>query len=59
MHLNMCGPNAHVASDDTKFILSNVDQSSPMPVTTQNVPQYVLTKPLPCQRGHKINRNIS
>ena len=25
-----------------------------MPVSTQNISQLMLTKPLPCQRGHKI-----
>ena len=29
-----------------------------MPARTQNVSQHVLTKPLPCQRGHKIYLDV-
>ena len=35
-----------------------VAQTPPMPARTQNASQHVLTKPLQCQRGHKMHLNM-
>ena len=44
-------------SEDTKCISTCVDQTHPMHVSTQNVSQLVLTKPIPCQRKQKMLLN--
>ena len=59
IYLNVCWPNSSHASEDTKCISTCVHQSPEMPVRTQHVFQDVLTKPIPCQSGHKIYLNMS
>ena len=58
MYLNLCWPNITHASEDPKCISTCVDQIPPMPARTQNASQHVLTKPLQCQRGHKMHLNM-
>ena len=53
MYLNMCWQSPSHASDETKCISTCVDQTPPISETIDNVSQYVLSKLLPCQRGHK------
>ena len=57
MHINMFWPNPTHASDNINCFSTWVYQSSPMPARTQNSSQHVLTKPIPCHRGHKMNLN--
>ena len=54
IRFNMCWPNPNHANEDTKWILTCVYQTNPMPVRTQNVTQQMLTKPIPCRRGHNM-----
>jgi hypothetical protein len=58
VHLNICGPKSFHASKDIKCTSTCVGQTPPMPAGIQNATQYVLTKPIPCQRGHKIHLNL-
>ena len=58
MHLNLSCLNPSHASEDTKCILTCVDQTTPMQAREQNESQRELTNPLPCQRGHKIYLNL-
>ena len=65
IHLNLCCPNPSHDTKNTKriltcviFISSSVDQTPPMPAMTQNVSQLVLTKPIPCNREHKMYLNL-
>ena len=55
----ICWTNASNAREDTKCIQTCVVQSHLMSARTQNVSQHVLTELIPCQRGHKINFNMS
>ena len=57
MHINMFWPNPTHASDNINCFSTWVYQSSPMPARTQNSSQHVLTKPIPCHRGHKMHLN--
>ena len=57
-YLNICLPNPVHASEDTSTISTCVDESHPMPARPQNVSQLVLTKPISCQRGHKLKLNV-
>jgi hypothetical protein len=63
--------NSSHANEDTKCISTCFDQQQgnkmtpnmccphpTMPLRTQNAFQHVLTKPHPCQRGHKMNLNL-
>ena len=52
-NINTCCENPTNASVDRKYISTCFDQMPPMPPTTQNAPQHLLTKPLPCHRGKK------
>jgi len=58
MYLKICGPNPSHSSEDTKCISTCADQTTLMPVRTQNVYQLVFTKPLLCRRGNKIYLNM-
>ena len=58
MHLNLRWPDPSHDSNETKFISADVDQTHPMPVRKQNASQLVLTKPLPSQRGQKMQLNM-
>jgi len=58
MHLNFCWPNPTHVGEDTKFISTCVEKAHPLPARTQNVSQHVLTKPVLCQRGHKVHLNM-
>jgi hypothetical protein len=59
INLNLCRPNSPHASKDTKLISTYVDKTPPMPEKTQNVPQLVLSKPVPYQLRQKKNLNLS
>ena len=67
---NKCWPNSSHASEDTKCVSTCVDKSplkvmrtrnvsklvfKPLQLGTQNISQHVLTKPVPCQREHKMH----
>ena len=43
------------ASADRKSIATYADQIPPMPATTKIISLLVFTKPLPCQRGHRMH----
>ena len=58
MFLNMCWPNTYQASEDSNCISTCVDQNQAIPARTQNIPKHVLTKSIPCQRGHKMYRHM-
>jgi len=58
MHLILFRPIPSHASEDTKCISSLVEQTQPMPAMTQNVPQLVLNKRIPCMREHKMHLNM-
>ena len=58
MYLNLCWPNASHASEDTKCFLTWVDQTPHKKASTRNVSQLMLTKRIPCKRGHKMFRNL-
>ena len=72
MNLNLCWPNPSYENENTKCIPTCVDQThpntaktqnashqtSPMTVRTQTGCQHMLTKHVPCMRGHK-NLKIS
>ena len=58
MHLNFCWPNPFHAIEDTKYISAWVDQIHPMPAKTQNSPQHVLDKHIPCRWAHKTYLNL-
>ena len=55
IYLNLCWPSSSHGSEDTKCISNCVDQTRPMTARTQNESQRVLTKPLSCQRVHKMH----
>ena len=57
MYLNSCWPNPFHGKTIKKCIWTHVNQSHPMRAKTQNVSEFVLTKPLRCQHGHKMYRN--
>ena len=57
-YLNMSRPNITHSSLDTKCISTCVDQTNPIPDRTEKASQHVLTKPIPCQLGHKIYLNL-
>jgi hypothetical protein len=54
MYLNFPWINPFNASEDTNCASTCVDQSHPIPAKTQNVPQHVLTKPIPSRWVHKM-----
>ena len=56
MHLNVCWPNTSYASKDTKCILTCIIQTPPMCDDTKYT-STCLTKPIPCQWGHKMHLN--
>ena len=58
MYLLMYWPYPNYASEDTKCISTYVDYTRPMQTRTQIDSQLVLTKPIPCQLGHKIYLNL-
>ena len=58
MYLNMCWPNSSHVTDETKCTSKCVDETHPMPARTRKASQNVLTKPVPCQREHKIYLNL-
>ena len=47
------------ANEDTKCIWTCIEQTNSISARTQNVSQHVLTKQIPCQRGRKMNLNMS
>ena len=59
IYLNICWPNPRPhSSEDTKYISTFVERTTPMPTTTQNVSQHVLTKIIPSQRELKLYVNL-
>ena len=54
--LNMWGLTS--ACEDSKCFSTPVEKTHLMPVSTQNVFLLVFNKPIPCQRGRKMNINI-
>jgi hypothetical protein len=58
MHLNNCWPVPYPASEYIKCVWTCFDQTPHMPARTQKVSKHVLTKPLLCQRGHKMQPNL-
>ena len=47
-----------LAREDTKCISTCIDPTPPMSLRAQNVSLHVLSKPIPCLRGHKIYLNL-
>ena len=58
MHHNFCWTNPSYAREDTNFVSTCVDQTYPMPASTQNVSQHELNKAIPSHWGHNMYRNI-
>ena len=57
MYLNLCRTNPSHACGDTKCILTYIVQTLPC-ARTQNTPQHVLTKPIPCRSAHKMHHHM-
>jgi hypothetical protein len=58
MQLNLCWPNTSHYRPDTNCISKCVDYTPPIPVRTQNVSQFELTKPISREREHKMYLNM-
>ena len=58
LHLNVCWLNRFHSSEEIKWISKCVDQTHPITARTQNVSQFVMTKTLPWQWGHKMHLNL-
>ena len=55
---NLCWPNPSHACEYQKCIPTSDVQTHLMPVRTEKLSQNVLSKQIPCQRGHKIYLNM-
>ena len=57
-YLNMRLSSPYSASEDTKCILTCVDQILPMPARTENISQHVFKKSVQWNRWHKMHFNM-
>ena len=58
IHLTMSWPNPSHTNKDTKCISTCVWTKHLMTERTENASLHLLTKPIPCQQGHKMYLNL-